>query len=68
MYIDEFLPFVVPVLMYLFGGDHSFVDALKMFLIAISFGGFFFMIIGANAGHHHPEIVHDGDAIRYGQI
>lgn len=50
--------------MYLFGGDHSFVDALKLFLVVIMAGGFMFMIIGANAGHHHPEIVHEGDAVR----
>lgn len=64
LHIDEFLPFIIPIVMYLFGGDHSFVDALKLFLVVIMAGGFMFMIIGANAGHHHPEIVHEGDAVR----
>lgn len=65
MYVDELLPFVIPATMYAFGGDHSLADALKQFLIVILSGGFMFMIIGANAGHHHPEIVHDGDKIRW---
>lgn len=64
MYFDELLPFVVPITMYSFGGDHSLLSALKLFLIVILSGGFIFGVIGWNAGHHHPEIVHDGDAVR----
>ncbi|XP_055301663.1 cytochrome b5-related protein-like [Sitodiplosis mosellana] len=66
MHLDEFLPFIVPVIMYLFGGDHSFVSAMKLFLVITLSGGFIFGIIGWNAGHHHPEVVHDGDAVRKG--
>jgi hypothetical protein len=25
---------------------------------------FFFSVTSINAGHHHPEVVHDGDAVR----
>lgn len=64
MYADEFLPFIFPIMMYLFGGDHSFGSALKLFLVALLSGGFAFGIIGFNAGHHHPEVVHDGDPVR----
>lgn len=64
MYPDEFLPFGIPIVMYLFGGDQSFVSALKLFLYAVFAGGFAFGIIGWNAGHHHPDVVHDGDPVR----
>lgn len=64
MRLDDFIPFVVPVIMYLFGGNSSFIDAFKMFTVIIIFGGFFFGIIAINAGHHHPEVVHDGDPLR----
>lgn len=64
MFIDDFLPFIVPITMYAFGGNHTFVEALKMFLIVSMFGSFMFSIIGINSGHHHPEVVHDGDPIR----
>lgn len=64
MYADEFLPFIIPIIMYLFGGDHSFISALKMFSIIVAAGGFAFGIIAVNAGHHHPDIVHDGDPVR----
>lgn len=64
MHLDEFLPFIVPIIMYLFGGDHSFVSAWKLFLVITLSGGFIFGIIGWNAGHHHPEVNHDGDPVR----
>lgn len=64
MFVDEFLPFIIPIIMYLFGGEHSFVSAIKLFLITVLSGSFCFGIIGLNAGHHHQEIIHDGDAVR----
>lgn len=64
MYIDEFLPFVIPIVMYLFGGNHTFFEALKIFSIMILSGSFIFGIIGWNAGHHHEEVYHDGDPVR----
>lgn len=64
MYTDEFVPFIIPIVMYMFGGDNSIFDALKLFFLIVLSGGFIFGIIGWNAGHHHPEIIHDGDAVR----
>lgn len=64
MYIDEFIPFVVPTAMWLFGGDHSLISAFKLFVVIVLAGGFVFSIAAINSGHHHPEIVHDGDAVR----
>lgn len=62
MHLDDFIPFVVPVVMYLFGGDHTLLQAMKMYLTITLFGGFYFGIIGLK--HHHPEVLHDGDPIR----
>lgn len=64
MYIDEFLPFVVPMAMWLLGGDHSLTITLQMFGIILISGGLFYGIVAIHAGHHHPNILHDGDAIR----
>lgn len=64
MYLDEFLPFGLPFFMFAFGGSHSFIAALKMFMIIALSASFIFGIIGWNAGHHHPDVLHDGDAVR----
>jgi len=64
MYLDELAPFAFPVIMWLFGGDNSFASAVKMFLIIVMFGSLVFGLVGFNAGHHSPEVVHDGDALR----
>lgn len=64
MFADELIPLAVPIIMWLFGGDYSIMMTLKMFLIIVLAGGFVYGIVAINAGHHHPEIVHDGDAIR----
>lgn len=50
--------------MYIFGGDKTIGDVLKWWLIIIVIAGFIFSVIGINAGHHHPETVHDGDKLR----
>lgn len=63
-YLDDFFPFIVPVIMYIFGGDKTVGDVLKWWFIIIAIGGFAFSVIGLNAGHHHPETVHDGDKLR----
>lgn len=65
MYIDEFLPFIVLLAMWLLGGDHSFTLALKMFGTILISGGLFYGIVAVHVGHHHPNTLHDGDAIRY---
>lgn len=64
LYIDEFLPFVVLIAMWMLGGDHSFTMALKMFGIILVSGGIFYGTVAIHAGHHHPNTLHDGDAIR----
>lgn len=64
MRLDDFLPFVILAIMYLLGGNNSFIDALKMFSVIIMSGGFFFSIIAINGGHQHPDVLHDGDPMR----
>lgn len=63
MRLDEFIPFIVPVVMYLFGGNDSFIDALKMFIAIIMFAGFYFSVVGINASHH-AEVLYDVDLLR----
>lgn len=58
------IPFVVPLTMYLFGGDVGVSMVLKWFFLILTISSFVFALIGLNAGHHHPESVHEGDAIR----
>lgn len=65
MSLDDAVPFVVPLTMYLCGGDEAHTsNVLKWFLIILTISSFVFALIGLNAGHHHPEAVHEGDAIR----
>ncbi|XP_063222477.1 cytochrome b5-related protein-like [Bacillus rossius redtenbacheri] len=59
----DFIPLVIPACMYVFGGS-SLVDTVLMWLWIVMIGSFLFASIGYNAGHHHPDIFHDGDAPR----
>lgn len=65
MSFDDFNPFIIPLTMFLFGGDHTLYDALKLFLIMVLASGVLLGVIAINAGHHHPEVFHDGDPVRY---
>lgn len=65
MAIDDFTPFVIPLAMFLFGGDHTLCDALKLFLIVVLASGILLGVIGLNVGHHHQNVFHDGDPVRY---
>lgn len=62
--IDDAFPLIVPAVMYLFGGGASLFAALTWFLIIGTISSFIFGLIGFNAGHHHPEVLHEGDAVR----
>ncbi|XP_063225469.1 cytochrome b5-related protein-like [Bacillus rossius redtenbacheri] len=53
---------LVPGAMLLAGS--SLAGALWMWLWILLVGSFFFGLIGLNAGHHHPDMFHDGDAPR----
>lgn len=51
--------------MYIFAGANTIFIVLKWYLIIVTISSFLFGFIGLNAGHHHPEALHDGDAVRY---
>lgn len=39
------------------------MQVLKFWVLILLAGSFIFSLIGLNAAHHHPEIVHEGDAV-----
>lgn len=46
-------------------GCPDIILVMKIWLQLLIIGSFFFGFIGLNAGHHHPDLVHDGDELRY---
>lgn len=63
LYVDELMPLAIPFVMCWLSGS-SLIVAIKSYLIILMGSSFYFSLIGLNAGHHHPESVHDGDALR----
>lgn len=63
LHIDDFVPFSVPLAMYIFGNS-DLTGVLWTWLKIVFFSSFYFGAVGFNAGHHHPEVVHEGDAVR----
>lgn len=62
--LDDLIPFALPVTMYFFGNSNADVFVvIKMWLTIVCLSSFMFALTGLNAGHHHPEVFHDGDAI-----
>lgn len=59
-YKEDFIPFLVPLAMLLFGTS-DVLQVIKMWCLIISFGGLWFGAIGITVGHHTPEVVHEGD-------
>ncbi|XP_028136061.1 cytochrome b5-related protein [Diabrotica virgifera virgifera] len=59
----DLLGLLLPICMYVFGKD----DLLSVFIMwnfVLVCGGTFMGFVGLNAGHHHPDVFHDGDAPR----
>lgn len=65
MRVDDLIPFIVPLSMFWFGGDHTLFEAFKLFAIIVLSSGLELGFIAVNAGHHHPEVYHDGDPVRF---
>lgn len=59
------MPLIVPASMLLLGNSDVTV-VLKMWLQIVMVSSFTFGLIGLNAGHHHPDVLHEGDKLRYG--
>ncbi|KAB0794240.1 hypothetical protein PPYR_13860 [Photinus pyralis] len=63
VYISDFIPFTLPLAMYLTCGVDLQV-VLKMWLFIVTVSSFVFAAIGTSASHHHPDAFHEGDAPR----
>lgn len=61
--LTDLIPFALPVSMCLFGNG-SIGSILLIWLTLICSSSFFFALTGLNAGHHHPDVFHDGDEPR----
>lgn len=60
---SDAIPLIVPFAMHLCG-DANLFHVLTVWLQIILTSSFIFGWIGLNAGHHHPDIVHEGDKVR----
>lgn len=60
---DILIPLSIPFLMLVFGGVEP-KEVFKLWMFILWIGGVTFGAIGLNAAHHHPEIVHEGDALK----
>lgn len=64
--LPEMLPFTVPMVMYVFGDATAGLwCVIRIWLAIVCCSSFLFGWTAINAGHHHPEVFHDGDALRY---
>lgn len=63
--LADVIPFTLPVTMYFIGGSTAGVSTvIQTWLTIVCLSSYMFAFIGLNAGHHHPEVFHDGDDIR----
>lgn len=62
--ISDAIPFALPAVMYTFVGDVSVAVVVQKWLTIVCLSSFMFAFTGLNAGHHHPDVFHDGDAVR----
>lgn len=60
---SDLVALIVPLVMIIFGDSNPFT-VFRVWLQIILVASFLFGLIGLNAGHHHPDIVHEGDKIR----
>lgn len=60
---NDMIPLIVPFAMLAFGNTNPFV-VLAVWIQIILICSFIFALIGLNAAHHHPDIVHEGDKVR----
>lgn len=58
---DIIVPLIVPTVMFLFG-NRNVGTVMMLWCCMLICGAFCFGVIGLNAAHHHPDVVHEGDA------
>lgn len=57
---DDIISAVLPLFMLATSNSTTW-EVLKMWFFIVSAASFVFAVIGLNAAHHHPDIVHSGD-------
>lgn len=60
--LNHLITFLPPFTMYLLGTRDVFL-IIKLWLVLISVSSFLINFIGTTAGHHHPQVYHEGDEI-----
>ena len=60
--LDHLIPLSLPLAMYYFG-KMDILLVLKLWSVAIGMCSFLVGVVGLNAGHHHPDVAHEGDEI-----
>ena len=61
-YLSDLIPLLLPTAMYIFGNS-NLTSVITTWIFSVITGSFFFGLISVNAGHHHPEITHEGDEV-----
>lgn len=68
IYWDDFIPLLLPLAMFLLGNSSftlmNILSILIIWNVIIIIGSFTYSVIAVNAGHHGPEITHEGDEIK----
>lgn len=60
---SDCIPFILPVLMLL-ASSSNILTVFRIWFQIILVNSFVFGLVGLNAGHHHPEVLHEGDKLR----
>lgn len=61
--VDHLVPLTLPLTMFYFG-KMDLPLVLKFWSIIIGVCSFMTGVVGLNAGHHHPDVTHEGDEIQ----
>jgi cytochrome b involved in lipid metabolism len=62
MHKDDFILLIIPAIMILANPSNALIMLYLWFYMTLV-NSFTYMMLGLNAGHHHPEIVHAGDFV-----
>lgn len=60
--LDHLVPLTLPLAMFYFG-KMDVLLVLKFWAIIVGMCSFMVGVVGLNAGHHHPDVTHEGDQI-----
>lgn len=60
--LDHLIPLSLPLAMF-FCGEQDLTLVVKFWAIIVAMCSFMIGVVGLNAGHHHPDVAHEGDQI-----